>query len=216
MTEKQEHLKTLDEIKNMMENSSRFLSLSGLSGVFAGIFALLGAAAAYIHLNLHFLSSDYYKYGIEKYSNHIRTLDIDFLLFFFIDALTVLFLALAFGTLFTTRNARKKGLKIWSKATKLMLMNLFVPLVAGGIFCLILVYQGFIELVAPATLIFYGLALINGGKYTYKDVRFLGAFEILIGLLASIFVGYGLLFWALGFGVMHIIYGVVMYFKYER
>ncbi len=81
---------------------------------------------------------------------------------------------------------------------------------------MILVYHGFIELVAPASLIFYGLALINGGKYTYKDVRFLGAFEIFLGLLASFFIGYGLLFWALGFGVMHIIYGVMMYFKYER
>jgi hypothetical protein len=44
----------------------------------------------------------------------------------------------------------------------------------------------------------------------------LGICEIGLGLIASIYMGYGLLFWAVGFGVLHIIYGIVMYMKYER
>jgi hypothetical protein len=136
--------------------------------------------------------------------------------FLILDAVIVLVFALAAGLYFTTRKARKKGLRVWDNTAKRMLANLFLPLVAGGVFCLILLYHGIIFLVAPATLIFYGLALINASKYTLPDVRYLGVSEILLGLLGSVFVGYGLIIWAVGFGILHIIYGSAMYFKYEQ
>ena len=71
-------------------------------------------------------------------------------------------------------------------------------------------------LVAPTTLLFYGLALYNAGKYTLDEIRYLGVSEIILGLLGCIFIGYGLMFWALGFGVLHIVYGFMMWWKYER
>jgi general stress protein CsbA len=220
VTEQNNHMETLTEIRDIMERSSRFLSLSGLSGVFAGIFALIGAGIAYIYLDLELLSNDYYIQGYELgYKSYLvpgANLNTDFLSFFFIDALSVLFLSLLVGSILTTRKARKKGLKIMTRATKMMMLHLSIPLIAGGLFCLILVYHKVLYLIAPATLIFYGLALLNAGKYTYNDIRYLGVFEIFLGLLASIFAGYGLLFWAFGFGVMHIIYGIVMYYKYDR
>ena len=97
-----------------------------------------------------------------------------------------------------------------------MLFNFMIPLITGGIFSLTLLSQGFYGFVAPATLIFYGLALVNGGKHTLNDIKYLGLSEIAVGLVALYFVGYGLLFWAFGFGILHIIYGTVMYFKYDR
>jgi hypothetical protein len=212
MTTEQDHLDTLTEIRSIMEKSSRFISLSGLSGIFAGLFALLGAAGAYIYLNIGIFSSDYYYWG---YSAGGR-LNTDFLTFFFIDGLTVLVLSLTFGILFTVRNSIQKGIPIWGKMAKLTVVNMFIPLSVGGIFCLVLLYHHLIGLIAPATLIFYGMGLYNAGKYTLREVRYLGMLEMALGLISCFFIGYGLLFWAAGFGILHIIYGTVMYRRYER
>ena len=128
----------------------------------------------------------------------------------------VLVASIVVGLILTWRSAKKNGQTIWDATAKRMLINLMIPLVTGGFFCMILLIHGLIGLVAPVTLIFYGLALINGSKYTLDDIRYLGICEIILGLLASIFIGYGLLFWAIGFGVLHIVYGLLMYNKYER
>jgi len=205
-------LKTLSEIRSIMERSSRFISLSGLSGVFAGIFALLGALAAYVYLNLNITTPGYYEYA----HNAGGEPNADFYKFFFTDAVLVLLASLAFGIILTMRKAKLKGQTIWDATAKRLIINLLIPLISGGIFCLILLSHGLIGLVAPATLIFYGLALLNASKYTLDDIRFLGIFEIILGLIASVYIGYGLLFWAFGFGILHIIYGIVMYYKYER
>lgn len=206
MTEEKEHLQALSEIRSMMERSSRFISLSGLSGIFSGIFALIGAYVAYLKLNS--LNESYRTLSDDSFWSVI--------IYLIIDAAIVLVISLTIGTLLTVRNSKKKGVKIWDKTSKRLLINLMIPLVTGGLFCLVMLYHGIVGFVAPATLIFYGLALINASKYTYNDIRYLGVCEILLGLAASINLGYGLYFWAAGFGLLHIIYGAVMYFKYER
>jgi len=211
MEEQNDHLKTLTEIRTLMETSTRFLSLSGLSGIFAGSFALVGAVAAYFFLNLGLGSDNYFSFIFSNNRFNISTL-----MFFISDALSVLLLALLFGYYFTARNARKKGQPIWNKTVKKLVINLFIPLIAGGIFCLALLFHHTVYLIAPCMLIFYGLALINASKFTFSVVRYLGLSEMLLGLAACYMIGYGLLFWALGFGVLHIVYGIVMYNKYER
>jgi hypothetical protein len=212
MKNESEHLETLSEIRSLMERSSRFISLNGLAGVFAGTFALIGAYAAYKYLHLHLYQPNYYQYSYTSEGSR----NISFHLFFLSDALLVLLASLTVATILAVRKARKKGLKLWDNTGKRLLYNMLIPLVGGGTFCLILIYHGFISLVAPATLLFYGLALINASKYTFDDVRYLGLIEVAIGLAAAIWMGYGLLFWAFGFGIMHIIYGIIMYYKYER
>jgi len=211
MDNQHEQMNTLTEIRSMMERSSRFISLSGISGVSAGIFALTGALAVYLYLGIGLFSDNYFHYVIEN-----GLIDYGTIRFFIVDALLVLVLSFISGIYFTTRNARKKGLTIWNKSSQLTLINLLIPLTAGGIFCLILLYHYIIYLIAPAMLIFYGLSLINASKYTFKEVRYLGFAELGVGLAASMFVGYGLLAWSLGFGVLHIIYGLLMYFRYEK
>jgi hypothetical protein len=211
MAQEQDHLKTLTDIRSLMEQSSKFLSLSGLAGIFAGIFALIGAFVAYFYMNIGFLNDRYYELAIID-----KRLNINFILFFLTDALIVLGLALSVGFYFTYRNARKKKMYVWTPATKRFMGQLLIPLVTGGLFCILLVYNHVIYLVAPATLIFYGIALINGSKFTLTDVRYLGISEIILGLIGCFWVGYGLIVWAIGFGLMHIIYGTVMYFRHER
>ena len=207
-----EPLETLSEIRSMMERSSRFISLNGLSGVFAGIFALVGALAASIYLKAGFFQYIDYTYpvfaGIDK--------SVPFYVFFFADATMVLTASVAVAILLSVRKARKNGLKIWDSTVKRVLINMLIPLAAGGIFCLLLMYHGLFGLIAPITLIFYGMALINASKYTFTDILYLGMVEVLLGLASTFWIGYGLLFWALGFGMAHIFYGTIMYFKYER
>lgn len=206
MEKHSEHLQALTEIRSMMERSSRFISLSGLSGIISGMFALWGAWLAYEKLM--------------EFQTNYRTLTGDdlngLMTFLLIDAVVVLVLSFAFGILLTVRNSRKRGIKTWDNTAKRLLINLAIPLASGGVFCGILLYHGIVGLVAPATLIFYGLALLNASKYTFNDIRYLGISEICLGLVASVYIGYGLYFWAFGFGILHILYGSVMYFKYER
>jgi hypothetical protein len=211
MAQEEDHLKTLTEIRDLMEQSSRFLSLSGLSGIFAGIFALIGALVAYFYMDISLFNDRYYELAFID-----KRLNANFLVFFFSDAMIVLALALAVGFYFTYRNAKRKEKPLWTPATRRLTINLLIPLVAGGLFCILLVYNHVIYLVAPATLIFYGIALINGSKYTIKDVRYLGISEIFLGLIGCVWVGYGLIIWAVGFGILHIIYGTVMFYKYEK
>ncbi|MCJ8163798.1 hypothetical protein MKJ04_03025 [Pontibacter sp. E15-1] len=209
MSQQQEQLATLHEIRNIMDRSSRFISLSGLSGVAAGVSALIGAAVVKWYLVTHTIN---YKQGVGVGLNLTR----ESILFLISVAALVFILALCSAIYFTTRNARKSNHRVWDSKTERMLVNLFIPLAAGGIFCAVLIYHNLPYLVAPAMLIFYGCALLNASKYTLNDIRYLGIFEIILGLLASFFVGYGLLAWTVGFGVLHIVYGTLVYFKYER
>lgn len=207
-----QHLETLSEIRSMMERSTRFISLNGLAGVFAGIFALAGALAAYYYLKLDTVQPS----SVTDSAPPKSVYDFNFYVFFFVDAFLVLFASISVAVFLSVRKARKKGLKVWDHMARRVTINMLVPLVAGGLFCLVLFYHKTVGLIAPTMLIFYGLALFSTSKYTYSDIRVLGLIEIVLGLLSSIWIGYGLLFWAVGFGLMHIIYGIILYFKYER
>jgi hypothetical protein len=200
-----EHLENLKEIRSMMERSSKFLSLSGLSGISAGICALLGAWYAHqkIHIDGLYLLFD----------PHVRQEIVPLLL---LDAALVLMGALVFGAFFTIRKTRKLGLSFWSTSSKRLLGSMLVPLLAGGIFCLGLLYNGFFWICFPATLVFYGIALVNASKYTVHDTYYLGLGEIILGIISLFLAKWNLIFWAAGFGILHIIYGTVMYFKYDR
>lgn len=203
---KEEQLQQLAEIRSLMEKSSRFISLSGLSGVGAGVCALLGSAAAWWRLQQYNLSTI-------NYAEQKGALMVELLL---IAGLTLV-AALCIGGIFTWRKARRQGQGLWDQSSRQLLGNLFIPLITGGLFCLLLLKQGMVSMIAPATLIFYGLALVNASKYTLNDIRYLGFCQIVLGLLNASFIslGNGLLFWTLGFGILHIVYGVYLHLKYQ-
>ncbi|MEL7003245.1 MAG: hypothetical protein AAFN93_11000 [Bacteroidota bacterium] len=207
MEKEPNYLQDISEIRNIMERSSKFLSLSGLSGVLIGTYALIGAYAAY---KVSYFSDQLI------YPDIVRHRLSDNVISLLLIGLTVLVLAVSTSFILAHRKAKKQGEKIWDHKAKRLAVNLLLPLATGGIFIVILFTKGLIGLIAPTTLIFYGLALVNGSKYTYEEYRYLGIGEIVLGLIASYLIGYGLLFWALGFGVLHILYGAVMYFKYEK
>ncbi|WP_343700239.1 hypothetical protein [Chitinophaga sp.] len=199
----QQHLDTLTDIKRIMERSTRFMSLSGLGGVGAGVSALVGAYFAW----------DLLSAAPEGYQ---RTSEAVLVFRLLLIAGAVLVAALGAGFYFTWRKAQRQGLPMWDAAARKVFINLAIPLIAGGLFILGLLEHGYLGLVAPACLVFYGLALVNAGKYTLTDIRYLGYAEIILGIIALFNLYHGLLFWALGFGVLHILYGTIMWWKYER
>ncbi len=204
--ESKNYQEELAHIRQMMERSSRFISLSGLSGVIAGIVALLGSV--YVYFVFQREGIDYFD-GERNIHSHAIAKELFFV------ALVVLVLAISSGYIFTARKSKKKNLKIWDSITKKLLFNFAIPLATGGIFCIALWYHHFFPMIAPSMLIFYGLALINAERYTLSDVKYLGICEVVLGIIALFWLGWGLIFWAIGFGFLHIFYGILMYRKYD-
>ena len=203
----QDYLKDIQDIKSMMEERSRFLSLSGLSGVLAGLYALVGAYVGYKLATS--ASSIPYK---DLQSGYFSPIVMQLLLV----ALGILLLSIGTALFFTSRKARRRNESMWSPATIKALKSFLLPLVTGGIFGLLLLWRGHMLLLSPTTLIFYGLALYSASRYTVRDVGALGIAEIAVGLASMLYPGKGIYFWAFGFGVLHIVYGSIMYFKYDR
>jgi hypothetical protein len=203
-------IEDIKAIRKIMEESSRFLSLSGLSGVFAGLFALTGALVAYyIILNNGSIHYDEYFRNLSPKETLILRWQL------IADAAVVLILSIISAIYFSLKKAKREEKQFWTPVSKRLLINLLIPLATGGAFIIILLIQNHIQLIVPGLLIFYGLSLVNAGKFTYGEIFYLGILEIITGLVSSFFPAAGLLFWIFGFGLLHIIYGVVMYRKYE-
>ena len=205
MSEK-DYLQDLSEIKNIMNRSTRFMSLSGLSGILAGTYALIGAFMA------KYLLRDYLNYNHRRNTINPNNIEIKLIAI----ALLVALLSVITAYFLTKQKAKKEGQTIWNTTTKRLLFHFFIPLATGGIFSLTILNLGFYGFVAPATLIFYGLAVFNASNFTFSNVKYLGIAEIILGLISMNYIGYGLYFWAIGFGVFHIIYGLVMYVKERK
>ena len=210
--DKKNYLKDISEIKTIMNRSTRFLSLSGLSGILAGIYALIGAVIAYKILDGTNYVFEYTEEALQH--NNITIAHIKNVLIGV--ALAVALLSIITAYILTKQKTTKNNENIWTPASRQLLSSFSIPMITGGVFIFLLVQRGIYGIAAPAALIFYGLAIINASKYTLSQVKYLGLLEILLGLLTLVFFGNGLLFWSLGFGVLHIIYGGLMYFKIER
>lgn len=207
MKEKKDYIQDIADIKYMMERSSKFLSLSGWAGILAGIY---GLAAAYVVSEIWEFNPNTIVVTVDDgnyfaYLQHILFLSAG-----------VFILAIATSVIFSYRNANKRGETLWNPTSKRVFVHLMIPLMAGGIFALILISKGLLGLLAPATLLFYGLGLINVSKFTYREVGVLGGIQIILGLAATYFIEYAVLLWAIGFGAVHIVYGIYIHYKYER
>lgn len=206
MSQNPDYQQDLASIRHLMERSVKFISLSGLAGVMAGLYALVGAGFAYYFL----YKEDSYK-TVEYYREHP-----ELVVYLALLAAAVLILSLVTGWYLSYKKAQKANIAMWTDTTKRLIINLLIPLAAGGIFILVLAYRGYFGIIAPSFLLFYGLALVNASSNLFDEFRYLGYIEILLGLLAALLPGYGLYFWAMGFGVLHIFYGALMHRRYDR
>lgn len=207
MKQVKEYEKDIASIRTMMERSAKFISLSGLSGVMAGIYALIGATAGYYTIHYPLSPLSYRTYSITESAILWKVIGI---------ASAVLIASIATVIALSQRKAKKHGIRLWSPVSKMIFINMAIPLITGGLFILIMIYNGYFGFAAPASLIFYGIALIQASPNTFDEVRYLGFCEILLGLISALFPGYGLLSWAVGFGILHIVYGAILYNKYDK
>lgn len=185
----------------MMEKSSKFLSFNGLSIVFAGLFAIAGSVFAHFFLKGFFGS----EYNLTQKMMILLT-----------DALIVLGLSVSVVTLFCWKKAKTNHETLFNSTTRRAAYGILLPLLAGGIFSLVFLFRGDIQIVCSATLIFYGIGLVNASRYTFPELNYLGIIEMILGLSSLFFIGLGLWFWIIGFGLCHIIFGLIMYFRYEK
>ena len=203
-------IEDIKAIRKIMEESSRFLSLSGLSGIFAGVTAIAGALVAYFFIldngNIHY--DEYFRSLPAKETFSLRWKLIT-------DAALVLVLSVLVSLYFSIKKAKKDGKNFLTPISQRLLINLLIPLATGGVFIIVLLIQNYMQLIVPGFLIFYGLALVNAGKFTFGEIFYLGLLEIITGLVSAFVPGWGLIFWIFGFGILHIIYGLAMYRKYE-
>lgn len=201
MSEK-DYLKDISEIKDLMTRSSRFISLSGLSGILAGLYAIAGSLIAYFYL---FPAPGEY---LTLHSWNFRML--------LILLASVAILSIVTALLLTTSKAKKNNEKIWDTTTKRLLVHFLVPLVTGGIYIIIKLNSQHYGLTGSLMLIFYGLALVNASKYTVGNIKYLGYAEIVLGLICAAMPGYGFWFWIIGFGVFHVLYGGIMLLQEKK
>jgi len=198
--EKEKYLDDLSEIRKIMSRSARFISLSGLSGVSTGVIALAGALLSY---KLVFRHHDYLvDEAVPINGESLGTL--------LLVAVGTLLFSVVSAVWFTGRKSRKENQRVWDDQARRLLISLLIPLTTGGILCLILLFKGYVGFVPALTLIFYGLALVNGSHYTFSHIRYLGITEIVLGLIAFLFIGQSLYLWMLGFGVVQMIYGLMI------
>ena len=204
-----ESLEDIKAIRKLMEESTRFLSLSGLSGVFAGLTAIAGALFAYFTI---------LKNGNGNFNGYLEILPAKETSLpgwqLIVTAAIVLEVSVLFAFWFSMRKSKKDGKSFWTPVSRRLLINLLIPLITGGILTIVFIVQNQVHLIIPGFLIFYGLALVNAGKFTYGEIFYLGILEIITGLVSAFIPGWGLIFWIFGFGLLHIIYGLAMFRKY--
>ena len=217
MNEEQHSLDTLKDIRSMMERSSRFVSLSGWSGVAAGLCALSGAWVASKYIYVSHPGNFRHSTSVAQYPSEtlllIKYLICDKL---FQIAIVTFIAAFVSAFTFTYIKSKKQGIPLLGNTSLRLMFSVAIPMIVGGLFVFRLIELQIFGLIAPACLLFYGLALLNASKYTLEEIRWLGMLQLLLGVLNCWYIGYGLLFWSFGFGVLHIVYGILMWWKYER
>lgn len=194
----------LSDIRRMMERSSRFHSLSGFSLVAAGICGLLGM----VWVKFLILPTANPDYSGMSANSFLR----DRLI---VAALCVLVAAVLSGYLFTWLKTRKKGLPLWNMIFRKVAVSFLIPMVAGGALAIGMIFYEEYHFIAAVCLLFYGLALVNAAHNTVTEIRTLGILEILAGIFC-LFSGYKLLSLSLGFGILNILYGIIIWYRYKE
>jgi hypothetical protein len=210
MNQSDQHVEDIKVIRKIMEESSRFLSLSGLSGIMAGLIAIAGAIAAKVIIEKYSPSAEWYSAPFTTDPEGRKML-----VLLLADMAVVLILALAGAVVFSSRKARKSGLTVWTPVTRRMLTSLILPLLTGGLFIILTITSVPVYVTVASTMIFYGLAVVSAGKFTFGEIHWLGVLEIAAGLICLLFPAGALLIWAGGFGAIHIVYGLFMHLRYK-
>ena len=202
----------MDDIREMMSKSSRFQAISGWSIVVIGLYAAVASAMAAAVIGVGDwlpCCENLQRFAVLNTPSRIRIAALIAIGLFALSLLTVFVAAII--------KSKRNNLRFaFDKRMCQMLVDFFIPLIAGGLLSMALVQQGHYGLTSSIMLLFYGLALVNCSHYTYPALRWLGYSELLIGIIDCFTMSHALLFWFLGFSVMHILFGVIYVIMFER
>ena len=114
----------LREIRQMMERSSRFLSLSGSSGIGIGFLAMVFVGWQVSKGNMSFLDQQNFDVTTPAWEE------------FILGSLTLFGVCLVLSMGFTLRRTKKKGLKVWTSSTRNILGAIGLPMMVGALIML--------------------------------------------------------------------------------
>lgn len=200
----QQHLENLSELKGILSRNTRFLSFSGLAGVIAGVLALIGQTVAVMYYLSH------------PEIDITKKLAPEHAIVFLTISAAIMILSVGVGYVLTNKNIKKTGEKLNSGLIKNTLLNICLPIAVGGVMCLMAYMQGHNMVIPSYMLLFYGLALFGGSKYSFDDLKMVGSAFILLGMVSYFDPSLSIFTWGLGFGILHIVYGLQIYFQRER
>lgn len=209
----QEIKETLSDIRNMMERSQKVMFLNGTSGVLVSVWALLGA----VMVSGILYGSVWPLWGSTALPlREINSERFIWATFFF----GCTFIASCITVwLMSKHRAERKGLEFKLDAgAKQLLRTFFTVMIIGGLFCLTPFGNGHWELVPGYMLAFYGLALvvISPMAFRISIIKYFGFIQITVGLAALILPQYGMMFWTIGFCILHFIWGIWFHFVFDR
>jgi len=210
--EEKEIRQTLNDIREMMSKSSRFQAVSGWSIIIVGLYAAVASAMAATVIGV----GDWLPCfeNLHRYANLNTPLRSRIAALIAIGLLMLSLLTVYVGAIIKSKRNNLRF--VFDKRMMQMLLDFFIPLAAGGLLSMALVMQGHYGLTSSIMLLFYGLAQLNCSHYTYPALRLLGYAELLLGIIDCFTMSHALLFWFLGFSVMHIVFGIAYVLIFER
>ena len=181
-----------------MQQNSSYFSLSGLSGILVGIYGLL---TVYM---VHMLTSTYGD-GFDGSSQlPIALLEIGILVL----AVVMILVALITLRIRAKRSAKKHNEKLWSPFSKKLRFHTLILLLLFIVILAVVANKGYYSIITPLMLLLYGIFLLNLSRLVGR-LRYLAFAELILATIAYFIYDKELLFLGLGFGIFHIIYGIV-------
>jgi len=178
----------LQFIRETMERSAVFTSVPGYGGALMGATAVGAAIIA-----------------------HSQPLITNWLIVWLVEAA----LAFSIGFFALWQKSKNSGESLASVPAKKFALAFAPPIVAGIILTALFYYRGFFEFLPCAWLTLYGTAVVTGGAYSVKIVPTVGWIFVALGAVAAFAPARaGNLLMALGFGVLHIVFGSIVARRY--
>jgi hypothetical protein len=175
-------------IRETMERSTAFTAVPGYGGAFMGLTAIAASVIA-----------------------NSQPLVNDWLTVWFSEAV----LAFAIGLFAMWQKSKIAKIPLNSAPARKFAMSFLPPLICGVVLTFGLWRFGHFEAMIPAWLLLYGAAVICGGAFSVRIVPVMGWCFVALGAIAFLLpAGYGNLVMGFGFGVLHIIFGIIIARKF--
>ena len=185
------HARAMDNltfIRQTMERATAFTAVPGWGGVGMGVLALAAATVAETRIT--------------------RTE-------WLITWLATSALGLTLGGWTMASKARRAGTTVFSYSGRRFVLSYVPPLLVGALLTGVLVRAGLWSALPGTWLLLYGTGVVTGGAFSVRVVPLMGLCFMVLGA-AALFspASWGNLLMAAGFGLLHIVFGLIIARRY--